>query len=569
MRVDALNDQQLLAGYSAEGSEEAFAELVRRHVELVYSAALRMVCDAQLAADVTQGVFLALARNAGQLADQPVLSGWLHRTTQNLAANAVRSDVRRRAREQEAAAMNDLLTTEPDATWEEIAPQLDAALGELEESDREALLLRYFERKSAKEMAVTLGISDEAAQKRVNRAVERLRECFAKRGVAIGLSGLVALISANAVQSAPAGLITAITTAAATAATITAASTVTTSTIISATKTIAMTTIQKVAVAVALTAAAGVGIFEATQNSKLHQQITALQQQQAPLNEQLRQLQQDQSDASNRVAALSAELARAKSSTNRNEVMKLRGEVGQLRQEKAIAGEQSVLNKLTANPATKKLIHDQQKMGMSVIYAGFAKQLKLTPEQTDKFNDMLADNVMNNIDLITQALHDKSSPGELDSIFSSADTALAQKIQAEMGDDALAQYQDYTKNLLSTLTAAQFGSLLTGTDAEKAAKTAQLTQLLQQQNVAALAAAGLPADYQTVPILNFRNIASEAEADQNLALLDTIYANTEAQAGSFLSPAELAKFQTFRTNAINTSRNALNMNRQVMAPISQ
>src|SRR5205823_14232353 len=99
--------------------------------------ALRMVCDSHLAEDVTQGVFVALAKNFAQLADRPVLSGWLHRTTQNLAANAVRSDVRRRAREQEAAAMNEL--QEPDAVWEQVAPHLDDALSELSEADRDAL----------------------------------------------------------------------------------------------------------------------------------------------------------------------------------------------------------------------------------------------------------------------------------------------------------------------------------------------------------------------------------------------------------------------------------------------
>ena len=97
-----------------------------------------MVRDAHLAEDVTQGVFVALAQNARQLADRPVLSGWLHRTAQNLAANAVRSDVRRRAREQEAAAMNELLAAGPGVTWEDIAPHLDAALGELSEADRDA-----------------------------------------------------------------------------------------------------------------------------------------------------------------------------------------------------------------------------------------------------------------------------------------------------------------------------------------------------------------------------------------------------------------------------------------------
>jgi RNA polymerase sigma factor (sigma-70 family) len=204
-RVNSRTDQELLLEYSAHRSEAAFAELVRRHLDLVYSSALRMVCDTHLAEDVTQGVFVALAQNARQLGDRAILSGWLHRAAQNLEANTVRCAVRRRAREQEAAAMNKSLSAETDASWKDIAPHLDAALGELAEADRDALLLRYFERKSAQEMAQVLGISDVAAQKRVSRAVDRLREFFAKRGVTVSAGGLVVLISANVVLVAPAG----------------------------------------------------------------------------------------------------------------------------------------------------------------------------------------------------------------------------------------------------------------------------------------------------------------------------------------------------------------------------
>lgn len=118
--MNSLSDQQLLRDYTERRSEAAFTELVGRHVGLVYSAALRMVRDAHLAEDVTQSAFVALARNAGQLSDRLVLSGWLHRTAQNLASKSVRSEVRRRAREQEAVAMNDL--HEPDTVWEHIAP---------------------------------------------------------------------------------------------------------------------------------------------------------------------------------------------------------------------------------------------------------------------------------------------------------------------------------------------------------------------------------------------------------------------------------------------------------------
>jgi DNA-directed RNA polymerase specialized sigma24 family protein len=108
--------------YAEERSQAAFAELVRRHIDFVYSAALRMVCDPHLAEDVTQSAFVALANNAAQLTERPVLSGWLHRTAQNIAAQTVRTIERRRAREQEAVAMNDLFVTESNGVWEHIAP---------------------------------------------------------------------------------------------------------------------------------------------------------------------------------------------------------------------------------------------------------------------------------------------------------------------------------------------------------------------------------------------------------------------------------------------------------------
>jgi RNA polymerase sigma factor (sigma-70 family) len=317
-----------LEDYAGNRSEAAFAELVRRHIDLVYSAALRMVYNSHLAEDVAQGVFVALAQNAPQLIHHPVLSGWLHRTTQNLAANAVRADVRRQTREQETVAMNELLSNESDNIWEHIAPHLDAALGELSEPDRDALLLRYFERKSAPEMARILGISDEAAQKRVSRAVERLREFFARRNVTIGAGGLAVLISANAVQSAPVGLAAAIS-----AAAVLAGTAVQTSTVIVATKAIAMTTIQKTVITAALAAAVGTGIFEAHQAEQLRDEVQTLQQQQAQLAEQIQELQRDRDDATNQLTGLLAENARLKSNSNENELLKLRGEITRLETE--------------------------------------------------------------------------------------------------------------------------------------------------------------------------------------------------------------------------------------------
>ncbi len=256
--MNALSDPQLLRTYAERRSEAAFAELVRRHIDLVHSAALRMVNDSHLAKDVSQGVFVALAKDAAKLTNHPVLSGWLHLTTRNITAQTVRTEVRRRQREQDAAAMNE--HPETNAAWQEIAPHLDAALAELSEPERDAVLLRYFENKPAQEMAAILGISAEAAQKRVSRAVERLRENFAKRGMTAGTAGLAGVISANAVQTAPIGLAAIVSAAAFAGATVSSA--VVTANII------VMTTLQKALAAAVATVLAGTAIYQFQRHSQ-------------------------------------------------------------------------------------------------------------------------------------------------------------------------------------------------------------------------------------------------------------------------------------------------------------
>jgi hypothetical protein len=220
--------------------------------------------------------------------------------------------------------MNDMNATAND--WTQIEPLLDDAMAALDETDRAAILLRYFENKNLREVGESLKISDDAAQKRVSRAVEKLREFFSKQKIAIGAGGLAVLISANAVQSAPVGLATTIS-----AAAVLAGTALHTSTVIAANKTIAMTTIQKTVIATAFVATIGTGIFEAHQNSQLRDQVQMLQQQQAPLAAQIQQLQRERDDATNQLAGLLAENAQLKSNSNENELLKLRGEVTQLK----------------------------------------------------------------------------------------------------------------------------------------------------------------------------------------------------------------------------------------------
>ena len=197
-------DLELLARYSGQHAEDAFAEIVRRHIALVYSAALRQVRSPQLAEEVVQCTFINLARHAHRLTPKTILTAWLYQVTRREAIDVVRREARRQFREQIATEMNSINAT--DADWAHIEPLLDDAMQALDQTDRAALLLRYFENKSLREVGQTLGTSDDAAQKRVSRAVDRLREFFAKRGVTVGASGLVLVISANAVQAAPTGL---------------------------------------------------------------------------------------------------------------------------------------------------------------------------------------------------------------------------------------------------------------------------------------------------------------------------------------------------------------------------
>jgi RNA polymerase sigma factor (sigma-70 family) len=326
------SDLDLLVQYARNHSQDAFATLVQRHLDLVYSAAFRQVHSSQLAEEVAQSVFADLARNAGSFggggdASSPkTLTPWLYAVTRRTAIDVIRKESRRQLREQIAVEMNHMNAPQSSAgfqpAWTEIESFLDDAMAALEETDRSAVLLRYFENKSLREVGEALGASEDAAQKRVSRAVECLREFFSKRNVTIGASGLAVLVSANAVQAAPVGLATTIS-----AAAVLAGTAVSTSTAITATKVIAMTTIQKVIIGATLAAAVGTGIFEARQASQLSKQNQALRQQQATLAEQIRQLQSERNNATRRLTALEAENQQWQSNSNETELLKLRGEV--------------------------------------------------------------------------------------------------------------------------------------------------------------------------------------------------------------------------------------------------
>ncbi|MBI3417833.1 MAG: sigma-70 family RNA polymerase sigma factor [Verrucomicrobia bacterium] len=206
--------RQLLGEYAADGSEAAFRELVARYLNLVYSTALRLVGgNAQLAEDVSQAVFLGLARKGRTLSSKVMLGGWLHQHTYHVATRAVRSEQRRQIREREAVEMNKL-QDDSGAHWRQLAPILDEAITQLGSEDRTAILLRYFEQQDFRAVGEALGSTQDAARVRVNRALEKLQALLKQRGVALSVGTLGTLLAAGSITAAPAGLALAISTAA-------------------------------------------------------------------------------------------------------------------------------------------------------------------------------------------------------------------------------------------------------------------------------------------------------------------------------------------------------------------
>jgi RNA polymerase sigma factor (sigma-70 family) len=201
-------DNQLLASYARHHSEGAFRELVERHINLVHSAALRESRgNASLAEELTQAVFAELARRATELVRHPALAGWLYTCVRRMAANLRRAEDRRQRREQEALTMNELLGPDPtDQLWHQVRPVLDDAMHDLNEADRAAVVLRYFEGRSLKEVGLALGLTENAARMRVERSLEKLHGLLSRRGVTSTASTLAGVLVVGAAMTAPPAL---------------------------------------------------------------------------------------------------------------------------------------------------------------------------------------------------------------------------------------------------------------------------------------------------------------------------------------------------------------------------
>lgn len=311
------DDASLLRRFAEQHAEDAFAELVRRHLNLVYFAALRKTAGrSHHAEEATQATFTLLAQKAGSLVDHPNLAGWLHTTACNQARELMRAEQRRSQREQTAHVMNEFTAADAnDEAWSQIRPVIDDALADLAPDDGEAVLLRYFEKRPYSEIGDTIRLGENAARMRVNRALEQLETALARRGVKSTAAALATALTVPAALAAPAHIATSIATSAIAATTVagTAATAFTLFKLMSTAKLIATAT------TVAALVAIGTALYQNQQLQSAHAESGELRQQQAELKTQLTKLESrlaaekkraDDADADN--GNLLASLAAAK-----------------------------------------------------------------------------------------------------------------------------------------------------------------------------------------------------------------------------------------------------------------
>ncbi len=347
------DSRKLLADYVRNGSDAAFLELVTRYVDLVYPTALRLVAgDSHRAKDVAQTVFVDLARKARALSNDVMLGGWLHRHTFFVATTLLRGERRRQFRERQAVEMY-ALRNDSEADFSLLAPILDEAVNELSEPDRTAILLRFFEKYDFQSVGRALGANEDAARMRVTRALEKLEVLLKRKGVTARAAGLGLALSANAVQAAPAGLTVAISTAAFAGTTATMA-----------THTMNLINTKTIVALVATALVAGTGTHLLHQREAIN-----LRREDQNLMARAQALTAERDSALAAARAGRDELEQSRK--DRNELLRLRGEVGMLRKQtnelQALSAENGRLRSRLAeqHPAT---VQPEQAQADSFIF---------------------------------------------------------------------------------------------------------------------------------------------------------------------------------------------------------
>ncbi|MGA2555687.1 MAG: sigma-70 family RNA polymerase sigma factor [Verrucomicrobiota bacterium] len=549
-----LDDMQLLAEYAARNSEEAFSTLVARYVNLVYSAALRQSGNRQEAEEITQAVFLVLARKAKTLRQGTVLSGWLYHTARLTAANALRREIRRQNREQQAYMQSTFNQPEPDH-WQQVGPLLEQAMSGLSDADRNAIVLRYFENKPLKEVGAALGASDDAAKMRVNRALEKLRKFFLTRGVTLSAAALGAAISAHSVQAAPAGLSTAVIAAACQGSALTA------STLTLAKGTLKIMAWTKFHLAVG-TAAVAVIALQWVKIENQHQETVALQGQLQRAAQQSEKQLASIKELETRDETMARSLRNMVRDTTQSVARKAAAPApvmaanppGVSTEGKGLGG---MLENMMKDPDFLKAMTEPQAQMLKTQYAPLVKQLNLTPEQRDAFYAALMDNATN---AMAQALVMMSGTNKAGAtgVLEDAQKSLQDQMRSLLGDSGFAQFQEYQttipdRQLLESMKTSFADNPLTDDQQQR------LLQIMVNERKNSI----MPLDPNTgKPVVLEANPAAQME--QTLQTQDQINQRVYQQAANFLSPAQLQSLGTSQTNMLGLVKSMMPMMQKMM-----
>lgn len=514
------DDSLLLKQYVGDHSQTAFTALVQRHVNLVYSAALRQLGgDAHLAWDASQGVFLALAQNARRLVHHAALTGWLYTTTRYVCAKLVRTRQRARTREETASSMNEILEEGPaEPDWSAVSDVLDDAMQELGPRDREALLLRHFEGRSFGEIGAVCGLGENAAQMRVKRATEKLRSRLAHRGITSTAAALGAALTAHGAATAPAGLANAAATLAFAGAT-TAASGVAGSI---AWLQFMGTTKLKVAAAAAVVALAVGGYLGSEWRGRVEPTSIA--------STAVRQTPREEATpaTSGKRAAGTDEASRARtaSDANPNPAAANASAAG------LSAAEQNVM--LTA----QKVQAAAARSGIEQRYGGLFRRLELPPTELEKLRDLLVER-----QLITSDTMMAAQARGIDLEANSAQwKALNEKVRADvdenirttLGDERYRVYQAYNDNASSYILLDQIERRLSDTGAPlPESQSEPLLRLLVDT------APSTPAAFAQGPLQGVTAAVSGSDPLLAAAARGPISDETIARAQSILTPAQV------------------------------
>jgi RNA polymerase sigma factor (sigma-70 family) len=536
-----MEDGQLLQQYARDRSESAFGELVSRHIDLVYAAALRVVGgDRHLAEDVTQMVFTALARKAGGLPAGVVLPGWLYRHTCYTAANAVRTERRRRDREQTAVEMSTLdQREEPD--WERIAPHLDESLNQLSAGDRDAIVLRFLKRQDFQTVGAALGISEDAAQKRVSRALEKLRGLLDRRGVTLTAAALASVMTVETVTAAPAGLAVLVT-----GASLTSAAAAGTGTGLTTLKLMAMTKLKIGLVGAVLVAGLATPlVLQHRELGRLHDENSRMRAEKDASRQQADQVEKLEAENKRLAGLAAAKPSDAARQAQFNELLRLRGEVTGLKADAATNKAATPLADMAKSPEMKAMMKTIFAVAVDKSYGPLFTNLHLTTEQTVTLKDLILQKRMAGMDTAMSVLTgtDAAKRQEAAVQTKAEKAAIDGQINQFLGDDNYAQFQTFEKTESDRLSVGSFKDQLGAGSALNPDQEEKLVQAFseERQNFK------YTTDYTDKSSMagDFASVFSEERMTQHQQEEEQLNQRYLARAQGILTPDQLGSYQQF------------------------